>query len=142
MNLIPRDTFTDLDSLFEDFFPNRRVFRDNRLFSPQVDIAEHDSEYVIKADLPGLKKDDINLTLEDGVLTLQAEHTEETKKEEQGKVIRRERRTGRYVRSFTVGRAVTEKDIGAKFENGVLTLTIPKKETPAAEKRKRISIGG
>lgn len=141
MNLIPRDAFTDLDSLFEDFFPGRRRLTGDRLFSPQVDIEDREQEFVIKADLPGMKKDDINLTLEDGVLTLQAEHTEESKEEEKGKVIRRERRTGRYVRSFTVGRDVNEKDIDARFEDGVLMLTIPKKQTPAAEKRKRIEIG-
>ena len=142
MNIMPRSSFTDFDSLFDNFFPTMRYAQENKgnLFTPHVDIAEFDDKYAIKADLPGVKKEDIHVSLYDGVLTLEASHSEESEEKKEGKVIRRERRTGKYARSFTVGKGITERDIVANYTDGMLTLTVPK----AAEKEavsKKISIG-
>ncbi len=132
MNLIPRSSFSEFDSMFDNFFPTMRYAPKNAdsLFVPHVDIAEFEDKYAIKADLPGVKKEDIHVTLLDGVLTLEASHSEESEEKKAGKVIRRERRTGSYARSFTVGKGVTERDIIANYTDGTLTLTVPK----AAEK--------
>ena len=91
MNLIPRDSMTDLSRLFDDFFPSSRLLSqsDKAFFAPHVDISEQDDSYVIKADLPGVSKEDIHVTLEDGVLSLEAERNEESSEEDKGKVIRR-----------------------------------------------------
>lgn len=142
MNLIPRDRFFDLDKFFDDFWsPQHRMMSEGDMFfTPRVDIHEKDKHYEITAEIPGLKKEDIHLTLEDGVLTLTAESSKDDKEEKEGKVIRRERRYGKYMRSFNVGNDVTEKDIAAGFENGVLKLTIPKVEEKApVQKRIQIS---
>ncbi|MCX4028137.1 Hsp20 family protein [Endozoicomonas sp. SM1973] len=78
--------------------------------------------------MPGVKKEDIHLTLENGTLTLEAETKQEGKEEREGKVIRQERRYGKLMRSFSVGNNVHESDISAKLEDEVLTLKAPKLE--------------
>ena len=83
-----------------------------------------------------LKKEDINVTLNDGVLTISAETSKEDKEEKEGRVIRSERRYGKYLRSFNLGSDIHQEDIGGKFENGVLTLSIPKRpEKTPVERR-------
>lgn len=141
MNLVPRDRFLDLDKFFSDFWSPQNSMMDSGdvFFTPRVDIHDEDKQYVISAEMPGLKKDDIHLTLEDGVLTISAETSKEDKEEKKGKVIRSERRYGKYMRSFNVGKDVTEKDISAAFEDGVLKLSIPKVEEKAPV-QKRIQI--
>ncbi|MCB1669179.1 MAG: Hsp20/alpha crystallin family protein, partial [Pseudomonadales bacterium] len=101
-------------------------------FAPRVDIKELDDHYEVTAELPGVKKEDVHITLEDGILSLEAEASQEDKEEENGKVIRQERRYGKYRRSFNLGGNVHEEDISASFENGVLKLKAPKakEETP------------
>ncbi len=138
MNLIPREPF---DNLFENFFPSLHFGEagDSGFFSPSVDIEEQDNRYLITADMPGVKKEDIALELEDGVLTLRAERNEDSREEHKGRIIRRERRHGSFARSFSVGHSVTEADISAQFANGVLTLTIPRRDEAVAS-RKRIEI--
>ncbi len=142
MSLIPRSNFTDLDNLFDNFFPTFRFAPDtkNSFFSPQVDIEEKENSYLIKADLPGVKKEDINVTLHDGVLSIDAEHRENSEEKQDGKVIRRERRIGKFSRSFTVGKGIVDSDIQADYTDGLLTLSIPKSSKEEAV-RKRISIG-
>ena len=102
----------------------------------KTDIHEHDDGYELDIDLPGFKKDEIQLALENGYLTVSTtkglEKNEENKK---GKLIRQERYSGTMTRSFYVGDAVTEEDIKAKFEDGVLKLSIPKKEAQVPEKK-------
>ncbi len=129
MNILPRDSIFDLDRFFNHFLtPEVQAENSNAFFSPRIDITEHDDHYKIAAELAGVKKDDLSVTLEDGVLTIQASMASESSEEKEGKVIRKERRTGSYMRSFTVGNAVTESDINAKFENGLLELSIPKSQ--------------
>lgn len=139
MNLIPRHSL--FDSWFEKDFPGFRLLPDLR--SEQgvlaVDIRETEKGYTLKADFPGLRKEDLNVTIDNGVLTLSAEHKEEKEEKEKGRVVRQERRYGKYSRSFTLGSGIDENAIAAHFADGVLTLDIPKAE-PHAGKSKNIPV--
>jgi HSP20 family protein len=96
-------------------------------WTPLVDISETDSEYLIKAELPEVKKEDVKVTVEDGVLTIQGDRRQE--KEERGKKFHRiERAYGSFVRSFTVPDYVDDAKVSAEFKDGVLTLHLPKSE--------------
>lgn len=129
MNILPRDSIFDFDRLFNQLgVPAVSKELDNDFFSPRVDVTEHDDHYKIKAELAGVDKDKLSVTLDDGLLTIQASVESEKSDEEDGRVIRKERRTGSFLRSFNVGRVVQESAISAKFENGLLELTIPKVE--------------
>ncbi len=128
MHLIPRDTVTDFSRIFDELFPGSRLANENdkAFLSPQVDITDDDKHYQIVVDIPGVKKEDIHVTVENGVLTLEAERNEENTEEKKGKVIRKERRSGKYARSFNVGRTISVEDISGNFDNGVLTISVPK----------------
>ena len=130
MELIPRNSLFDFESSFRDFFPT--IFSpsrsDNENIFPKVDITESKDKYTIKADLPGVKKEDVNITLQNGILTLEA-RTQKEIEEQEGRIVRQERLEGRYMRSFTVDSDITENDIKAEFADGVLTLTMPRKES-------------
>ena len=141
MSLVPRRSPFDLDNLFEQMLSPSGSLMEGKegLFSPRIDVKETDSGYEISAEMPGVNRDDISITLEDGVLTLEAEVHREQKEEKEGRVIRSERRYGKYMRSFNLGSDVSEADIDASFKDGVLTLTAPKRE-PAAPTSKRIEI--
>ena len=109
----------------------------------KTDIKENDKGYELDVDLPGYKKEDVKAELKDGYLTISAsnDNTKE-EKDEDGKYIRKERYTGSVSRSFYVGKYVTEEDIHAKFENGILKLSVPKVDAPKVEENKYISIEG
>jgi HSP20 family protein len=125
--------FDDLDSWFDyDFFTKPFEMR----WEPAVDIEEKDGKYLVKADLPGLEKGDIHLELHDGYLTLKGERKSEHE-EEKDNYRRVERTYGSFQRSFRVPEGVREKDIKAKYHDGVLELTIP---APKIEKPKAIDI--
>ena len=139
MTLIPRGSFFDIDRFVDDFWaPSSRVQDNtgNTFFAPHVDIVERDNHYEITAEMPGMKKEDIHITLENGVLRLEAETSQEDKEEKDGKVIRQERRTGKYMRSFDLGNNIHEEDINASFEDGVLTLTAPKVAEQVPQQRR------
>lgn len=109
----------------------------------KTDIREHDAGYELDIDLPGFKKDEIKVELENGYLTISAtKGTNNDEQDKNGKYIRRERYAGTMQRSFYVGDAVTQEDIKAKFENGILRLSIPKKDAKAVETKKTIAIEG
>ena len=139
--------------MFDDWFgfPTFPEFRDidRKLYGRhaaremKTDVHEHDDHYELHMDLPGFKKDELRLELENGYLTVSAAkgHDEE-KKDKQGKVVRQERYAGSLQRSFYVGESLTEQDIGARYENGVLSLTIPKRDQPKLPERKTIMIEG
>ncbi len=141
MSLIPRGNFFDSDRFMDDFWaPLRREGEaTSAFFAPRVDIKDKDDHFEITAELPGVAKDDIHLTLADGVLTLEAETKQEDKEEKDGKLIRQERRYGKLMRSFNLGGEVHEEDISADFKDGVLTLKAPKRAEPAPTTR-RISV--
>jgi HSP20 family protein len=96
-------------------------------WTPLVDISETEAEYAIKVELPEVKKDDVRVTVEDGVLTIQGERKQE--KEEKGKRFHRiERAYGRFVRTFALPESVDEGNVKAEYTDGVLRLHLPKSE--------------
>ena len=109
----------------------------------KTDVRETDSGYEVDIDLPGFKKDEINAQLDNGYLTISASKgLDKEEKNKEGKYIRKERYAGAMSRSFYVGDAVTQEDIKAKYESGILRLSIPKKEAKQVEATKRIAIEG
>ena len=104
---------------------------------------EHDNGYELDIDLPGFKKDEISIDLDSGYLTISAaKGLDKDEEDKKGKYIRKERYAGAMQRSFYVGDGVTEEDVKAKFEDGILKLSIPKKEAKAVETKKTIAIEG
>ncbi len=138
MNLVPRHSLFDLDNFFDNFWsPGRPAAESpNSAFLPRVDVKDKKKHIEISAELPGVEKDDIHVTLENGVLTISAESHQEDKEEKDGQLIRQERRYGKYVRSFNLGQNVHEEDIQANFNNGVLSLKAPKHEEESPKMRK------
>jgi len=129
----PWGLFGDFDDVFDDFW--RPVRRENGgAFAPAVDVKESDNEYRIRADLPGVKKEDLDISLQDGVLTINAEAKQEKKEEKEGRVIRQERRYGKFVRSMRLGDTVDADKIKAEYKDGVLDLVLPKTEKVKAKK--------
>ena len=141
------------ENLFDDWmeFPFEREFYTRR--NPQytqtanqlmkTDIREKEGSYELDVDLPGFKKEDLKLQLENGYLTISAvRNTKKDEKDEKGKYIRQERYSGAVSRSFYVGESITEEDIHAKFEDGILKLSIPKEDAKAVEAKKYITIEG
>ncbi len=129
----------DLDQLFEGFFRPLRWVEEGagEGLAPRLDVKERANEFVIEAEMPGVQKDGIEITLEDGVLTLSAE-TESRKEQKEGEqVVRCERRYGRYVRSLRLGKGIDEKNVRANYKDGVLEITLPKSEEV---KPKKISV--
>lgn len=139
MSLIPRSNLFDIDRFFGDSWPQQYESRGSSFFAPRVDIKEANSHYEITAELPGVAKEDIHVHVKDGVLTLEAETSKEDKQEKDGKVIRQERRYGKYMRSFNLGTDIQEEDIKASFKDGVLKLEAPK-QVPKEPERRRISV--
>jgi HSP20 family protein len=139
MSLIPRSNLFDIERFFGDSWPQQYESPGNAFFAPRVDIKEANSHYEITAELPGVAKEDIHVHVKDGVLTLEAETSKEDKEEKDGKVIRQERRYGKYMRSFNLGTDIQEEDIKASFKDGVLKLEAPK-QVPKEPERRRISV--
>ena len=139
---------TSLFDDFDNFFNRDRSFmtsggnglRNTGLMRTDVEVK--DGLYLMKMDLPGYDKSDIKAELKDGYMTITATTKKNNdQKNEEGRYIRRERYVGSCSRTFYVGEAVTEEDIHAKFEDGILTITVPKKELqPQVEEKKFISI--
>ncbi len=135
--LMPRMMF--LDDLFDSFFS--APVRTTRTASMKADVRELDTHYEINLQLPGFAKEDITADLTDGYLTINASHKEENN--ENGKYLRRECYYGQMQRSFYVGDQIEKEDIRAGFENGILKLTVAKKEaTSQIEQKKYIPIEG
>ena len=138
------DMFSDFD---RDFFrgfarPEHMLYGKNATRMMKTDVKETDEGYELDVDLPGFKKEEIHLDLENGYLTISTEKSLENKDEKKGKVLRQERYSGTMSRSFYVGDSITEEDIRAKYENGVLSLAIPKKEARKVPEKKTILIEG
>lgn len=133
------------ESLFDDFFDSfaKPVVRGTKNFSlMKTDVKELDNSYELHIELPGLSKDDVEIELKNGYLTVSATHgAANDEKDEDGKFIRRERYYGSSSRSFYVGDAIDKDDIKAKFDSGILRLTIPKPdESKRLESRNLINI--
>lgn len=139
------------EDLFDEFwgFPthelaniDKRLYGKNASHLMKTDVHETENDYEIEMDLPGFKKDQINVKLEDGYMTISAAKAHDEKKEKHGRVIRQERYSGAMQRSFYVGEQVNKEDVKAKFEDGVLKLSIPKKELKALPGNNTIAIEG
>lgn len=126
------------NNLFEDF--DKLFFNSFETSELKTDIREKDGNFILDIDLPGFEKQDIDVSIDDGYLTVRAEKREENEeKDEKGRYLRRERRYGSCSRSFYVGE-IDEKTVKAAYENGILTVTVPKEQPKKLEERKRIEI--
>ena len=109
----------------------------------KTDVRELDSSYELDVDLPGFKKDEVTVDLQDGYLTISAAKAlDKDESDQKGKFLRQERYSGSMSRSFYVGDSLTEKDIHARYENGILTLDVPKAEEKAVPEKRYIAIEG
>lgn len=143
------------ENLFDDWFdadfPQWPEFRDldraeRKLYGRhadrlmKTDVHEHDDHYEVDIDLPGFKKEEIKLELNNGYLTVGA--SKEHDQTNNGKAIRKERYSGSMSRSFYIGEGIKEEDVHAKFEHGVLHLELPKAKAPEVPEKKLIQIEG
>ena len=148
--LTPR-IFTEnlCDDLFEDF-PFRSLENvDRKLYGKHAgremltDVKEHENHYAVEIDLPGFKKDEIKLELNEGYLTITASKgVDEEEKNKQGRIVRQERYSGVMQRTYYVGDQMKAEDIKAKYEDGVLKLEIPKVEEKKLPEEHTIMIEG
>ena len=139
--------FTDnfVDNMFDDFFNDGFWWPTGMrsVSAMTTDIQELPDSYKIDMELPGFAKEDVQAELKKGYLTIRASRTRENDENKGQRYIRKERYTGHYQRSFFVGEQVKQEDIKARFQDGVLTVIVPKKEkTPEVEQSKFISIEG
>ena len=145
------------ENLFDDFFGDFPFYYDDRAMKDaekklyghkanpvmKTDIKEMNNGYELVVDLPGFKKDEVQVQLKDGYLTISAaKGLDKDEEDKKGNYIRRERYAGSTSRSFYVGNGVKNEDVHAKFENGVLRLSIPKKAAEEIEADKYVSIEG
>ena len=129
------------DDFMDDFMMNRGARSVHNVM--KTDIKETDDSYELKIEMPGYRKEDVKAQLKDGYLTISAETDNSSEeKNEEGKYIRRERYTGAVSRSFFVGKDLTEEDIRARFENGILHIALPKEAPKKIEENKYIAIEG
>ena len=135
-NMIKNDNYGILDPLFDElFFGNK-----NKHEVMKTDIKDEGDHYLMKIDLPEVKKENIKLSLEDGYLIVSAKFDYNNEDKEKNNYIRRERHYGNCSRSYYLGDDVTEEDIKAKLQDGVLTLKVKKVDPKAKETKKFISI--
>ena len=140
------------ENLFDDWFDpffddmdrelnreSRQVFGKRGANMMKTDVKDTGSAYEVAVDLPGCKKEDVKMELDNGYLTISAQRNEELDdKDNEGRYIRQERATGSCARSFYVGKELEPKDISAKFENGILTLHLPKAEAKKLEPKQTL----
>ena len=137
------------ENLFDDWmdfsFPDidKALYGKHAKNEMKTDVRETEDGYELDIDLPGFKKDEVTAQLDNGYLTIQASKgLDKEQKDKKGKYIRKERYAGSMSRSFYVGDAITEEDVHAKYEDGILKLSVPKKEAKVVEQTKHIAIEG
>ena len=143
------------ENLFDDFFGDfpffdngmqnveKKLYGHNASRMMSTDIKQKDDGYELEMDLPGFKKEDIQISLENGYLTISAAKGLDENREEKTHYIRRERYVGTCSRSFYVGQTITQDQIRAEFHHGILKLFVPKEDAmPAIEQKKYIAIEG
>jgi HSP20 family protein len=136
----------EMNRLFGTFFDTRQQGGNGgnggtlRGWIPAMDLVEEDDHFVLRADLPGVREEDVNIELEDNVLTISGERRAEQEDRKEG-YYRIERAVGAFSRSLTLPEGIDPERIEAQFENGVLTVKIPKPEEQKA-RRVAISVGG
>ena len=126
------------DNLFDDFFTTDAQGPSSVM---KTDIVEKDGNYELSIEMPGVKKEDIQMELKDGYLNVTASHnTDKEDKDKEGRIIRKERVSGSYYRSFYVGEDIHTEDVKASFNNGELIVTVPKEAPKKIEENKFIPI--
>ncbi len=138
------------ENLFDEFFGDmdrqmrrmdRRLYGKNAAREMKTDVHEHEDHYEVDIDLPGFKKDEITLELENGYLTVTAaKGLDKDETGGKGKLIRQERYTGTLQRSFYVGDQLTREEISAKLEHGVLMISLPRKDEKKLPEKQTIMI--
>ena len=139
------------DNLFDDMFDFDFDKEFNRMMRPlygkhaqnmmKTDVRETGNSYELDIDLPGFKKDEITVQLDNGYLSISAaKGLDKNEENKDGKYIRRERYAGSMNRTFYVGSQLTQQDIQAKFEDGILKISVPKKDVQQIEQNKYIAI--
>lgn len=139
------DVFDGFDRNFFRNFGNmdRALYGKHAQNMMKTDVKETDEGYEVDIDLPGFKKDEIQLELNNGYLTISTQKAlEKDEKNKKGRMLRQERYAGMMQRSFYVGEHITEEDVKASYESGVLHLMIPKKDAPKVPEKKTIQIEG
>jgi HSP20 family protein len=131
--LVPGSFNNWMEDLFSEFFNNNLERIPAGSIYPKVDIEENENSYLFKAELPGVKKEDVSIEIDNKVLTISGEKKEE-REEKNGNVFRKESYSGSFSRSFTLPEHVNPDDADAKYENGILFLSIPKSEDKAKKK--------
>ncbi len=138
-NITRYDPFNELDDMFKGLFV--RPMRFDLDVAPQmrmkIDVTKADDSYTVKADIPGVKKDDIQVSVEGNEVTISGEIKKETEEKKGEEVLRSERYYGKISRSFTLPHDVDESKVTAKYADGVLKLSLP---TKAASKTKKITV--
>ncbi len=122
------DLFNDLDRFFDGFIRTPRNWEGagSGAIVPAIDVTETESEYHVKAELPGVSKDDLDVSIQDGVLSINAETKYEKEEKKEGRIVRQERQYGKIVRSMRLGDDVDTENVKADYKDGVLSLTLPK----------------
>ena len=133
-NLARLDPFGDIDDLFKGFFVRPVLFEGQPQMQIKMDLKEKDDAYVVHADIPGVKKEDIHVSIDGNQVSISAETRMEKEEKEGEKVLRSERYVGKVARSFTLAHDVDEARSQAKYADGVLELTLPKKAASQAKK--------
>jgi HSP20 family protein len=123
-----------LEPLFKRFFSPQRWGVDVEALQVKIDVEEKEKSYLVRADLPGVKKEDINVRIDGNIVQIDAETKQEKDIKEKGKVLRSERYYGAVSRTFSLAQDVDDTKAVAKYENGVLTLELPKKEAAASKR--------
>lgn len=139
------DVFDGFDRSFFRNFGNmdRALYGKHAQNMMKTDVKETDEGYEVDIDLPGFKKDEIQLELNNGYLTISTQKAlEKDEKNKKGRMLRQERYAGVMQRSFYVGEHITEEDVKASYESGVLHLVLPKKDAPRLPEKKTIQIEG
>ena len=137
MKLLPG--LTTFNNLFDDMFDDS-FFRSYNSYM-KTDIKEVDNQYVLDIEMPGFNKKDISVELNDGYLTISGnKSTNNDEKDTKGNIIRQERYSGSYSRSFYVGDSIKKEDIKANYDNGELKIYLPKTTTKEVEKHNYIPI--
>ncbi|HXV06417.1 MAG TPA: Hsp20/alpha crystallin family protein [Burkholderiales bacterium] len=138
-NITRWDPFEDIDDLFKGFFlrPMRVESGVDSQMRIKMDVKEDDKAYVVHAEVPGVKKEDIQVSIDGNQVSISAEVKREKEEKQGEKVLRTERYTGKVYRAFSLAQDVDQDGARAKYENGVLELTLPKR---AASAQRRLTV--
>ncbi|HEY7758306.1 MAG TPA: Hsp20/alpha crystallin family protein [Burkholderiales bacterium] len=138
-NITRWDPFEDIDDLFKGFFlrPMRVESGVDSQMRIKMDVKEDDKAYVVHAEVPGVKKEDIQISIDGNQVSISAEVKREKEEKQGEKVLRTERFYGKVYRAFSLAQDVDQDGARAKYENGVLELTLPKR---AASAQKRLTV--